>query len=92
MKKIYVRVADAATGQVALWERHPEHPDGEVFLSGPGTYEVAVTPAVEARLRNGRLVKVETAAAPASADTPEPKPDASPKSKKAAPAQDRGGL
>ena len=33
MKKIYVRVADAATGQVALWERHPEHPDGEVFLS-----------------------------------------------------------
>lgn len=56
---IRVRVSDADGGRVALWERHPAHPDGEVFLAGPGVFEVALTPAVETRLSRGVLVRVE---------------------------------
>lgn len=61
---IRVRLADPQSNQVALWERHPDHPAGEVFLAGDGIFEVAATPAVEARLRKGRLVLVEPAVAP----------------------------
>lgn len=68
MDIIRVRVAEPESGRVALWERHPAHPGGEVWLAGAGVYDVAATPAVAARLRNGTLVQVE-AAAPA----PEPK-------------------
>lgn len=50
---------------VALWERHPDHPNGEVFLYGDAVFEVALTPAVEARLRSGVLELVEEAAAAA---------------------------
>lgn len=41
---------------VVLWERVPEHPDGEVFVAGPASVQVATTPAVIARLRDGRLI------------------------------------
>lgn len=67
LEMITVRVAGPERNQVALWERHPAHPDGEVFLCGEGEFRVAATPAVEARLRNGRLVAVEPAVAPAFA-------------------------
>ena len=53
---------------VALWERHPAHPGGEVFLFGDGVFEVALTPAVEARLRSGVLELVEEAAAAPAGD------------------------
>ncbi len=56
MMTVRVRVGDPGGSVVALWERHPEHPGGEVFLAGGGVFEVALTPAVEARLRDGRLV------------------------------------
>lgn len=88
---IRVRIADAESRRVALWERHREHPGGEVFLAGPGEFEVASTPAVESRLRDGFLVLVEPAIAPppekatgAAADPHEAK-------KSAAPAPDEEG-
>lgn len=71
MDVLRVRVAEPDEGRVTLWERHPAHPGGEVWLSGAGAFDVAATPAVVARLRDGRLVAVEsvqeeeqTAAAP----------------------------
>lgn len=85
MDVIRVRVGEPDSPTVALWERHPAHPGGEVWLTGPGEFKVAVTPAVEARLRNGRLVLVDppggkertsTAAAPATEGAPTAPPAA----------------
>jgi hypothetical protein len=45
--------------RVALWERHPDHPGGEVFVAGPGEFEVAETAAVKKRLNDGWLVEVK---------------------------------
>lgn len=102
---IFVKLAEPQTHQVALWERHPDHPGGEVFLAGDGTFEVAATAAVETRLRNGRLVLVEHAitSAPGESEpvaaavieaepatTEEQPTPAGPK--KSAPARKRGGL
>lgn len=99
---IQVRIAQPDDNHVALWERHPAHPDGEIFLFGPGTFDVARTPAVEARLRNGSLVMVEPTAAPAPVDKLKPvvadfeqgieKVEAAPRRKKPAPARNKGGL
>lgn len=55
---VRVRVADGGN-TVALWEVHPDHPGGEVFVTGTNVFEVARTPAVEARLRNGTFVLEE---------------------------------
>jgi len=49
--------------RVALWERHPDHPGGEVFIAGLGEYDVAPTPAVQARLKSGALAEIEKPAA-----------------------------
>lgn len=48
-------------GQVALWERNEQHPNGEVYVSS-ATVPVQVygTPAVTARILNGTLVKAPT--------------------------------
>ena len=59
MDVLRVRAADPDSNAVALWERHPEHPGGEVWIIGAGAFDVAATPAVLARLRDGRLVAVE---------------------------------
>lgn len=45
-------------GRVALLERHPQHPTGEAFVTGPPV-QVALTPAVERRLASGVLVQVD---------------------------------
>lgn len=51
--------ASSEDGKVVLWERHPEQPDGEVFISGDGKeYRVSRTHEVEIRLKNGSLVEV----------------------------------
>ena len=55
MDVIWVRSGTPGNA-VALWERAPEHPDGEVFVAGPASVQVANTPAVIARLRDGRLI------------------------------------
>ena len=60
MDVLRVRVAAPDSPTVALWERHPAHPGGEVWLTGAGEFDVAATPAVVARLRDGRLVAVES--------------------------------
>jgi hypothetical protein len=64
MDVLRVRAADPDSNAVALWERHPEHPGGEVWIIGAGAFDVAATPAVLARLRDGRLVAEEPAAVP----------------------------
>ena len=46
---------------VALWERDPSHPDGEIWISGPGEVEVGVTPEVSRLLREGVLVEAKAA-------------------------------
>ena len=63
-----------AVGQpdkVALWEKNEAHPNGEVFLSTGQTGQVALTPAVQERLRKGTLVKVSQKAAEEDSDTEE---------------------
>ena len=43
-----------------LWERHPDHPGGEVFIVANGkTHEVAQTARIQSRLNDGRLVEVK---------------------------------
>lgn len=71
LPKIMVKPGDAlAPGQVAIWEQHPEHPDGEVFVAAPNPGEdaqsvrVARTPEVSRRLEDGRLVQARRSSAP----------------------------
>lgn len=47
-----------APGLVALWERHPNQPGGEVFIADNETHQVAETVAVRAALGRGVLVEV----------------------------------
>ena len=57
-------------GRVALWERHPEHPAGEIYLASAevGPVQVAPTVGVLAALRDGSLIEVRPPApAPAKA-------------------------
>jgi transglutaminase-like putative cysteine protease len=79
MDIIRVRVAQPEASRVTLWERHPAHPGGEIWLAGAGEFDVAATPAVLARLRSGQLVTVETVAAPpeppATGERPDPEDD-----------------
>lgn len=58
---IRVKAADSvAEGEVVLWERDEEHPDGEVFISADGReHEVAETPAVNDALGKKRLVRAD---------------------------------
>lgn len=43
---------------VALWEVHPEHPDGEIFIAGDAEVQSARTRRVDAALKAGILVEV----------------------------------
>jgi hypothetical protein len=43
---------------VALWEKDPAHPGGEVYIAGDKPVEVALTPEVVKRIREGVLVEV----------------------------------
>lgn len=46
-------------GKVVIWETHPSHPTGEIFISGDGaTHDVAETLEVQKRLKDGSLAKV----------------------------------
>ena len=59
-------------GEVAIWERHPAHPDGELYVAhGDGPTPCAPTPLVSDRISKGRLVQV---AQPTEAATPPPTP------------------
>lgn len=60
MAELILVVAGQADGRVALWERDPAHPGGEVFIAGNGgpAVRVARTPAVLHALTTGVLVAV----------------------------------
>lgn len=85
-------------GRVALWEKDPAHPDGEVFVAGGnGRHEVARTPAVLRALAEGRLIerpkvkgRPEGEPEP-SAPANEPVETAEPSNGKRKPARDSAG-
>ncbi len=71
MSSLITVMAASVTGRVVLWDVHPDHPNGEVFISGDGrSVKVALTNAVQSKLNTGELVKVVT--------TEESKPDLEP--------------
>jgi hypothetical protein len=52
-------------GRVVVWEKHPDHPTGEIFISGNGrTHKVARTVKVQQLLKVGELVEVKAEAKP----------------------------
>src|SRR5690606_27066136 len=55
----FLRVRGNRPGRVAFWERHPDHPDGEVFIGGTSTGVVAETDSVRRAVRDGRLTILE---------------------------------
>lgn len=59
VKTITVK-APEVTSQVVLWERNPDHPNGEIFVVADGKeYQVARTRQIGTLLGQGRLVEVE---------------------------------
>jgi len=68
-----IKVKAADPNQVALWERHEDHPDGEVFVYGADPFTVALTPRVQRLLNRGALVNVEDDAPTAEAPAPKTK-------------------
>lgn len=56
---ITVKASDTG-GRVALFERHSAHPTGEAFVSGESEVQVARTPLVDNKLKDGVLVEVST--------------------------------
>ena len=47
--------------QVVLWEVHPDHPDGEIWIVGDGTsYLVALTHRVRQRINEGQLIRLQS--------------------------------
>lgn len=66
-KKIYVKATNL-DGRVAVWDRHADHPNGEVFITGDGrVHEVAETPKIKRGLSSGVLTAVEKPAAEVTA-------------------------
>lgn len=71
MSSLITVMAASVNGRVALWDVHPDHPNGEVFISGDGrSVEVALTNAVQSKLNTGELIKVVTA----EESKPDPEP------------------
>jgi len=59
--------------RVVLWERNPEHPEGEAYVAGKTPVRVARTSEVGIRLSRRDLVEVTAAPPP-----PEPAPETTP--------------
>lgn len=78
MSNIITVMAASVNGKVVLWEVNPQHPGGEVFISGDGrAVRVTLTPAVQSKLITGELIKVVTVQPePPSPDEPVPGYDA----------------
>lgn len=59
--------------KVVLWERNKAHPNGEVFLSNDGkARQVALTPAIKTRLREGRLEEADAETETATSEASQP--------------------
>jgi hypothetical protein len=54
-----LKVAPDGGMPVAFWEVDEDHPEGEVFVSGPGEFTVARTPGVLGAIAAKRLVEVK---------------------------------
>lgn len=67
-----IQVIGTRAGQVGLWERHPDQPGGEVFVTGDAVVTVARTPRVVEALRQGALVEVPPVPAEAEAEPEAP--------------------
>jgi len=64
VETIFVKSA-LGNNDVALWEKHPNHPGQEIFVAGEAVVEAAKTPRVMRALADNRLVEVpKPAAAP----------------------------
>lgn len=55
---ITVKSALADKSRIALFEKHPDHPGGELLVTGESEFQAAKTRAVLAALGDGRLVEV----------------------------------
>ncbi len=58
IETIFVKSA-LDNNDVALWEKHPNHPGQEIFVAGDVEVEAAKTPRVMRALADGKLVEVE---------------------------------
>ncbi len=65
-RTLWVRSTDPSV--CGVWDKHPQQPDGEVFVSGTEARQVAATPVVLDALAKGRLVEVS---GPAGREKPE---------------------
>lgn len=82
MADLITVMAASINGKVVLWEVHPEHPHGEVYISGDGrSVQVAQTPAVQAHLTRGDLVQVVVASKQVPPDDEPPPPTGAPVTK-----------
>ena len=76
MATLFTVMAASVNGRVVLWEVNPQHPGGEVYISGDGrAVQVALTPTVQHKIDAGDLVKVVTVQ---SEPEPEPQPETEP--------------
>ena len=54
-----ITVKSNVKNHVALWQKHPAHPSGEVFVAGAIVATVANTDEVQIRLRNEFIVTTD---------------------------------
>ena len=60
MKRLHVKGTGEVDHKTILWEKHPEHPKGEIYVVNDGkTYEVAKTKSISNLLTQGRLEETE---------------------------------
>lgn len=78
--------------KVVLWERHPDHPTGEIFVSNDGKpRQVALTKEVKRRLQAGHLVGVDDEDSEFKPAKKKTKADADPNKPPADPIANPGG-
>lgn len=59
-KAATIKVTSARSdGRVALWEKHPDHPTGEIFIAGDTVVEAAETARVLRAIADGDVQRVE---------------------------------
>lgn len=59
-----ITVKQNVENRIALWEKNPAHPSGEVFVAGDIVATVALTDEVKIRLRNEFIVATNEAPTP----------------------------
>lgn len=57
-KKTITLKSNLGNNRAALWERHPDHPTGEIFVAGDRVVKAALTAQVQAALSEGRVMQV----------------------------------